>query len=343
MILVDGSSVLYRCLNTPAQDLQDSRGRYTGGLHSFLSSLSKAVVKHRLRHSVVVAWDLGVPLFRRALYRDYKAHKMPIGSVDESILSDYNLLNREATDEDESDWMKKYVMARRLLHSQFLPLSGCLSIQVANCEADDIIAYICNKLPDEEIIIYSSDRDLVQLCSDNIEYYDGRDDVTITKDSLIFDHELLTAVWRQHWLLTRAIAGDGSDGIPGFCGFGTAKKYADQIISFYLTNVSLQEALLGLIKPPRARNDSFEKLKVGADIIKRNYNLMDLYYSHYRNLPILEDIKQQIAGAFIYDIDLYTLESELHDMNMVKAKTFVSNLIESNKKHDVKDYIRRLV
>jgi 5'-3' exonuclease len=343
MLLVDGSSVLHRCLNTPAQDLQDSRGRYTGGLHSFLASLSKAVVKHRLRHSVVVAWDLGVPLFRRLLYREYKAHKMPIGSVQESVLSDYNLLNKEAVEEDESDWMKKYLMARRLLHSQFLPLSGCLSIQVANCEADDIIAYVCSKLPDEEIIVYSSDRDLVQLCTDNIEYYDGREDTTITKSSLIFDNELVEVVWRQHWVLTRAIAGDGSDGIPGFCGFDTAKKYSDQIISFYLTNVSLQETLLGLIKPPRARNDSFEKIKVGADMIMRNYNLMDLSYPIIRNLSIIEDIKQQIAGAFIYDIDQYTLESELHDMSMVKAKIFVNNIIESNRKNDVKDYIRKLI
>jgi 5'-3' exonuclease len=342
MILVDGSSVLHRCLNTPTQELQDSRGRYTGGLHGFLASISKAVVKHRQRHSVVVAWDLGIPLFRRALFKQYKPHKFPVGSVHESLLSDKNLLSKDGTEEDETDWMKKYLMARRLLHSQFLPLSGCLSIQVPNCEADDIIAFVCNGLPDEEIIVYSSDRDLVQLCTDNIIYYDGRDDITITKDSLIQDNELMEVVWRNHWLLTRAIAGDSSDGIPGFCGWTIAKKYSDQIIRYFMANVPLAKVLLELERPPRARADAFENLKVGSEIVTRNYNLMDLYYPHSKKLPILEDIKREIAGAFIYDIDQYTLETELHEMNMKLAKTYVSNIIESNMRTDIKDYIRRL-
>jgi 5'-3' exonuclease len=342
ILAVDGSSILHRVLNTPQADLQDSKGRYTGGLHGFLSSLNKAVLKHKLKPQIIVAWDLGVPLFRRALYKEYKSGKRPIGNVSELYLSERNLLSKEG-DEAPSELLQKYIMVRNLLHRQFLPLSGCLSIQVQDCEADDIIAYVCSKLPDEEIIVYSSDRDLVQLCTDNIEYYDGREDITITKSSLVFDNELVEIVWRQHWLLTRAIAGDGSDGIPGFCGFDTAKKYSDQIISFYLTNVSLQETLLGLTKPPRARNDSFEKIKAGADTIMRNYNLMDLSYPIIRNLSIIEDIKQQIAGAFIYDIDQYTLESELHEMSMVKAKVYINNIIESNKRYDVKEYIRRLV
>ena len=38
---VDGSNLLHRDYTLPA-DLRDSKGNYTGGLHSFLNSLSTA-------------------------------------------------------------------------------------------------------------------------------------------------------------------------------------------------------------------------------------------------------------------------------------------------------------
>jgi 5'-3' exonuclease len=290
----------------------------------------------------VVAWDLGIPLFRRELFRGYKPFKVPIGSVHKSLLSDQNLL-LGGTDEDKSDWSKKYLMARRLLHSQFLPLAGCLSIQVPNCEADDIIAFISTRLPDEKIIIYSSDRDLVQLCTDNISYYDGRDDITITKDSLIRDHELMESVWREHWLLTRAIAGDPSDNIPGFCTWTIAKRYSNQLMKLFMTKITLEDALMCLEKPSKTKIESYEKLRSRPDIVVRNFNLMDLHYPSNKKLPIFDDIRREIAGAFIYDIDQLTLETELHEMAMTRAKVYVSNIIESNMKNDVKKYIRKLV
>ena len=343
MILVDGSSLLHRVLHTPQSNLKDSKGVYTGGLHGFLSSLSTAALKHQLKHSFIVAWDSGVPLFRRQLYKEYKPHKEPLGDVSIDFKSESNL-SPEKQEPVIDDFLAKYADTRRMLHSQFLPLSGCLSIQVKNCEADDIIAYVCNKITDERIIIYSTDRDLVQLMTDKIEFFDGRDLVTHTIESIIKDNELVPEYWKRHWLTIRAIAGDISDNITGFTGWETAKKYADQLITLqHNQGYTLYDALARLERPPGARVSGYEALKHGHINFIRNWNLMDLRYPIDNKLPIVDEIRAEIAGSFIYDIDSDTLEGRLHDMGMRAAKTYINNVIESNVQYDVKQYIRRLV
>jgi 5'-3' exonuclease len=344
MILVDGSSLLHRVLHTEQADLKDSRGNYTGGVHGFLNSLNTAALKHQLHHLFVVAWDLGVPLFRRNIYKEYKPGKEPIGDIDLSLKSEQNLLGKKE-EEVPGDFLSKYVATRRQLHSQILPLSGCLSLQVTNCEADDIIAYVCCKLTNEDIVIYSTDNDLLQLLTDRIQFYNGRDFKTHTVDSIVNEYNLVKDCWRHHWLTIRAIAGDSSDGIPGFSmTWDTAKKYADQLIDLqYNKHYSLYDSLARLERPPGARTASYEALTHGQDMFLRNYSLMDLRHPIDNKLPIIEDIKLEIASAYIYDIDQDMLEELLHTMDLRMSKVFVGNIIDSNKNHDIKEYIRKLV
>jgi DNA polymerase-1 len=340
MLLIDGSNLLHRGLHTDQQNLHDSKGRYTGGLHSFLQSLNKAVLKKRLKDNVVVAWDLGIPLFRRGIYKEYKPQKIPVGDVGQAYLSEQNMLKR--TEGTDDQWFQKYISSRRLLHSQFLPLSGCISIQVSNCEADDIISYICHKLHDEVITIHSSDYDLFQLLSDNISVYDGFQDKITTKDSLIKDHSLNKERWRYHWLLARAIKGDDSDGIPGFTSWETAKKYADQMMEPCHSKLPLKDILTKLTRPPRSRVENYERLKAGEQMLSRNLKLIDLEYPLRLNLPIVHEIAQAIKSTMIYDIDPFTLESQLHSLEMKSAKVFVTNIIESNTNSEASETIRRM-
>jgi 5'-3' exonuclease len=343
LIVADMHSIIHASLHTPQSELKDSKGRFTGGVHGALSSLSKIVLKHQLKDQVIGGWDLGIPIFRRELYKEYKPHKIPIGNVSDSLKSADNLLAKEG-DEARDDYIAKLVMTTRMLHSQILPLSGCLSIQVPNCEADDIIAYICSKLPNERVTIYSSDMDLVQLVTKNIDLYDSRTDTMYTVESLIRDNNLNKDCWRAHWLTIRAIAGDTSDNIPGFCGWETAEKYASQLIDLqHNKHYTLYDSLTKLERPTGARTSGYEALKNGHDILLRNFKLMDLRYPIDNKFSIVEDIRSEIATAFIFDINQDLLEEQLHKMDMRVAKTFVSNIIESNIRNDVKEYIRKLV
>ena len=338
MILVDGSSLLHRVLSTDQAELKDSSGRYTGGLHGFLISLGSVATKYRLKHQIIVAWDLGIPLFRREIYREYKPHKFPIGDVANELKSAQNLLEREG-EEAPNEWLEKYVMSRHLLHKKFLPMTGCLSIHVQNCEADDIIAYVCEKVLDEEIIILSTDRDLIQLLNKDRSFYDGRTQTTIMIDDIIKEHKL-EGDWRQHWMLARAMAGDGSDGIPGVGpGFSHCIEYARQVLR---SGEPLGQALIKLEKVPRGRSAGFEAMRTAEETIKRNLKLIDLRYPIMFNLPIVKDIQTQIASCQFKNIDPDLVELELHDLQMVKAKPYANSIIESNLNFESIDYIKRM-
>jgi 5'-3' exonuclease len=344
MIIVDGSGILHRVLNTPQGDLTDNLGRHVGGVHGFLLSVGSVARKYQLKHIIVIAWDLGIPLFRREIYPEYKHDKIPVGDVLDIYKSESNLLNRQG-DSAPSKFLEKYVMSRRILHTALLSKMGGLSIQVENCEADDIIAYVCEKITDEEVIIVSTDRDLVQLLTDNRLFHDGRTGSAeiLSESDVIQKYNLIPEYWQSHWLMARAIAGDTSDGIPGIPGIGlnTAIKYVRHLLEPF-DPFELQNTLLRLERIKGVSQAAHNALKLGADIILRNWKLMDLSYPIRNKLPIVDHIRTQIASNFVYDFDPYGVEVELHEMNLIKAKSYASLIMESNSAHVARDYIEEL-
>jgi DNA polymerase-1 len=91
-------------------------------------------------------------------------------------------------------------------------------VEIINNEADDLIAYYCQTAIDEEIIIFSADKDLTQLISDRVtvyspntkQYYKNGDSILINKVSI------------PHYnvLLCKIFTGDKSDNIDGIEGLG---------------------------------------------------------------------------------------------------------------------------
>jgi len=345
MILCDGSSLLHRCLNTVQSELKDSKGRATGGVHSFLISIGALIHRRRFRDAIIVCWDSGVPLFRRDIYRNYKPQKSAVGDVGLQYKSDMHLLKQVDEDaESTSDFLDQYQMSRRMLHNFFLPNLGCMSIQVPNCEADDIIAYCARGLSGvEDVTILSSDRDLIQLLTDTVTYYDGRVNEFWHIEDVIEKYGLVEDCWRHQWLLGRAIAGDSSDGIPGVGGIGldAALAYARQIVT--AKDSTLEEALKGLQRGPRGKQTAYENLKVSENIIQRNYDLMNLDYPMVKKLPIINEIKAGLSLSYTCcrsDID--SVMSELHDMNMNRAKLYAEHIIESTDQHNPLHLIEKL-
>jgi 5'-3' exonuclease len=96
-------------------------------------------------------------------------------------------------------------------------------------EADDLIAYYCKISKDENIIIFSADKDLTQLISERVtiyspiskQYYKNGDMITINK----------VDIPHYNVLLTKIFTGDKSDNISGIEGLGekTLIKYFPQV------------------------------------------------------------------------------------------------------------------
>jgi len=112
-----------------------------------------------------------------------------------------------------------------VLRSRHLPYLGFKNIfQQKGYEADDVIASLCQSLPDKDKkIIVSSDEDLFQLLSKRVAIWNpGKAKLETCKTFMAF-----RGIKPKQWALVKAIAGCNSDDIPGIVGVGetSAIKY----------------------------------------------------------------------------------------------------------------------
>ena len=101
---------------------------------------------------------------------------------------------------------------------QYLEEIFVRQLEVEDNEADDLIAHYCKISKDEKIIIFSADKDLTQLISENVtiyspitkQYFKNGDMISINK----------VDIPHYNVLLTKVFTGDKSDNIDGIQGLG---------------------------------------------------------------------------------------------------------------------------
>ena len=113
------------------------------------------------------------------------------------------------------------------------PLKHLITIHRAtpNYEADDLIATYAKKIikAGAKVTVISSDKDLMQLVSDNIRLYDPM------KSKVLGEKEVIEKFGvKPHQVIdVQSLAGDSSDNIPGVPGIGI--KTASELINKYKT------------------------------------------------------------------------------------------------------------
>lgn len=329
MLIFDGSNLLHRNLHV-LDDLKDSVGNPTGGAFGCINSIHKALRLKKYREPCLVIFDSGIPLFRRELFSNYKAHKMPVtqdGLDMQKYYSDINK-NPEDVDLDTASFLKKYQFNRDLLNMKLLPALGIPSIQIPNTEADDIIALWVKTVRNEFNTIITSDRDMLQLVDDNTDWYDPIRDNLVDKNSFIQEWELNPSKYQLNFKLWKAINGDSSDGIPGIEGIGStsAKKLARKL--------SEGETIQSIERPSRCNAKGFDNFKNSEDLIFRNFKLVDLDYPieqvpEYKNL-----IVGGIKSVSTVTPDEYLANDILKSYSMVTTLGLVPYIIQAQSNLD---------
>lgn len=339
MLVVDGSNILHSVLHTELGKLQALDGTATGGIHGVLSSLAHSLRSLNVDDCVVVAWDNGVPLHRRELNCNYKPNKKITmsGGVPKHLLPSESEV--DVFDESSEVFLEKYRYARDKLHQFILPRLGCMSLLVENCEADDIISHIVKKVDDLEIVIQSADKDLLQLVSDenNVSQYDSIRKRWFYEEDIIEKWNLSEDIWKEQYILMKAIDGDPSDNIKGVPQVGAkpASNYAEQILR--------GTEYCDLVRPPRGRMAGLDNLKEMYDEVENNRKIKDLNYPVENNLKIVKDIERAIKSTSLVDMDSFAVEEFLHDKQMNKAKESVWEISEICSGFDNKDILRRFL
>jgi len=218
LVVIDVANALYRAFFA-LPPLRNASGTPTGAVFGFANMLRK-LIREEKPDAIAVAMDPPGGGFRRELFSGYKA-------------------TRDAQPEDLSAQLP---LARELIDAWRLPV-----LEVAGFEADDVIATLATQAPPGwEVVIVSSDKDLMQLVGGRVVLLDG------VKDKRIGPAEvaLRFGVPPERLLDVRALVGDTSDNIPGVKGIG--EKGAAALISEFGTLENLL-AHAGTLKAKRAR------------------------------------------------------------------------------------------
>ena len=205
IIIVDGNNLLFRSYYATAYSgnfMKNSKGFPTNALFGFANMMNKIINEESPTH-ILVAFDKG-KTFRHDKYDFYKSGRL----------------------EMPNELKEQFPKAKEMLNAM-----GIKYYEIDNYEADDIIgtiAKICDNSNYKGLII-SSDKDLLQLISENVGMK-----LLKSKDSIRYSLNTFRRDWGiepVNIIDLKALMGDASDNIPGVKGIG--EKTALKLLQEY--------------------------------------------------------------------------------------------------------------
>ena len=302
IVLVDGNNLLFRSYYATLYtgNIMRNKDRFpTNGVYGFVNMINKIVNDEKPEY-MMVAFDIG-KTFRHEKYERYK----------------------DGRKETPDDFQVQFPIA-----TQILAAMGIKYLECTGYEADDIIGTVsmwCEKDPEYEALIVSSDKDLLQLISDETMVK-----LLKTKDYIMMDRKTFNETYGFepiHMIDLKALMGDASDNIPGVRGIG--EKGAIKLVSEYTTIENIYANINNI------KGATQTKLIEGKD---------DAYYSKdlvtiYREVPLdvsFDDLKYKNCNieelTNIYkDLGFYSLLKKLDDVIEEDKKKEEHNSIDNFK------------
>ena len=302
IVLVDGNNLLFRSYYATLYTgniMRNKDGFPTNGVYGFVNMINKIVNDEKPEY-MMVAFDIG-KTFRHEKYERYK----------------------DGRKETPDELKVQFPIAKKILAAM-----GIKYLECAGYEADDIIGTVsmwCEKDPEYEALIVSSDKDLLQLISDETTVK-----LLKTKDYIMMDRKTFNETYGFepiHMIDLKALMGDASDNIPGVRGIG--EKGAIKLVSEYTTIENIYANINNI------KGATQTKLIEGKD---------DAYYSKdlvtiYREVPLdvsFDDLKYKNCNieelTNIYkDLGFYSLLKKLDDVIEEDKKKEEHNSIDNFK------------
>lgn len=250
VILVDGNNLLFRSYYATAYQgviMRNSKGFPTNALYGFINMMNK-IMKEEEPSYILVAFDKG-KTFRHDQYDWYKAGRV----------------------EMPNDLKLQFPKAKEVLDAM-----GIKHFEIDNYEADDIIGTVA-KIVDEEdefiATIISSDKDLLQLISDEVEVKLLKTSgfIRMTRDEFKNTYGGIEPI---NMIDLKALMGDKSDNIPGVKGIG--EKTAVNLLSKYKTLDGVYQNIDDISGKTK------EKLLADKDNAYMSYDIATIY----REVPL---------------------------------------------------------
>ena len=320
LFLVDGSGYIFRAYYALPPLYRKSDGLPTGAVNGFCNMLYKLIEDTDKKISpthLAVIFDSARKTFRNDIYKEYKANR---GDPPEDLIPQFKIIK---------DAVKAF---------------GIPSIELSGYEADDIIATYASLAENKKwsVSIVSSDKDLMQIVSNQVKLIDTMKNKTIGPNEVLEKF----GVGPENVIDVQALAGDSSDNVPGAPGIGI--KTAAQLINEFQSIENLLENYEEIKQQKRRETirDSRKNILISKELVtlKRDVN----------NIPALDDlVKKEISVEtlvpFLDELELKKLSERIRKKNpniKITSKKLTStkklkNLNEQNEKPD--DNFKKLI
>lgn len=278
LYLVDGSGFIFRAFHALPPLTRKTDGLPVGAIAGFCNMLWKLLVDMKAQQDapthLAVVFDHSEETFRNKLYADYKAHRPP----------------------PPEDLVPQFPLVRAATKAFGVP-----ALELPGYEADDLIAAYACKVRDlgGEVVIVSSDKDLMQLVGPKVSMLDTMKNVRIGPDQVVDKF----GVPPEKVVDVQALCGDSVDNVPGAPGIGI--KTASALILEY-GDLDTLLARAGEIKQQKRR----ETLIGFADQIRLSRELVKLDCETPLPTPI-DELAVEEPGpaltAFLEEMEFRTL------------------------------------
>ena len=288
-ILIDGNNLLFRSYYATAYNgnlMKNSKGFPTNALFGFVNMLNKIINEEKPEY-IMVAFDTGHN-FRKDLCDTYKDGRI----------------------ETPNDLKIQFPEAKKIC-----TLLGIKYIECDNYEADDIIGTFA-RMADEDknynATIISSDKDLLQLISDEVDVkLLKQKDYILMNEQTFFEHYGIKPI---RMIDLKALMGDPSDNIPGVKGIG--EKTALSLLVKYDTLENLYNHLDELTPKTKEKllNDKESaffsyKLATIYKTIDFDYTFESIKYNKPDITGLIEKYKELEFNSFLKNLNVNNEEN----------------------------------
>ncbi len=199
LYLIDVSGLIFRAFHSIPPTMTNPENVPINSVFGVCSMLTG--LRNTFKNDYVVAvFDAGKRTFRNDIYGEYKAHRPPL----------------------PEELIPQFPLIRDAINAFGLPV-----VEKIGYEADDVIATLATqaKKDDVQVIIVSSDKDLMQLVNDKVSMLDTMKHKKITINEVLEKF----GVSPEKVIEVQALSGDSADNIPGIPGIGP--KISAQLIN----------------------------------------------------------------------------------------------------------------
>lgn len=294
VVLVDGNNLMFRSYFATlysGSTLRNKKGFPTNAIYGFVNMINKIISEEKPMY-MAVAFDIG-KTFRHEKYDYYKGKR----------------------DNTPDELKEQFPIAKQILTAMNIKY-----FELQGYEADDIIGTFskkCEQDDDFKALIVSSDKDLLQLITDQTEVK-----LLKTKDYIRMDYKAFYDTYGIEpikMIDLKALMGDASDNIPGVKGIG--EKTALKLLTTYGSLSSIYEHI------DEIKDSVKDKLIQDKDNAYMSYNIATIY----KDVPLNVEL-EELAYIPKDKNELYKIYNELEFYSLIKEsnnKEENSNNIEN--------------